>query len=142
MAAGTSLPSPPLSESPREGQVVAYDRYLESQLLRTRRHVKSVDLAGATMLLLAGSLVYLLLVALVDQWLVSGGLGFGGRLIALLIFGAGTLAFTALWVGPLVLRRINPVYAAFTIERSQPSLKNSLVNFLLLRSSPQGLPQR
>ena len=34
---------------------------------------------------------------------------------------------------PAILRPINPVYAAQTIEQSRPSLKNSLINFLLLR---------
>ena len=31
--------------------------------------------------------------------------------------------------------RVNPIYAADCIERSQPTLKNSLINFLLLRRS-------
>jgi hypothetical protein len=141
MAVGTTLPSP-VTPSPDEGQVVAYDRYIETQLLRTRRNVKSVDLAGAVMRLVAGSLVYLLLAAIVDQWLVPGGLGFAGRLVALLLFLAGLVSFATLWLGPLVLRRINPVFAAHTIENSQPGMKNSLVNFLLLRSSPDGLAQR
>ena len=35
------------------------------------------------------------------------------------------------------MHRINPLFAAATIERSQPSLKNSLINFLLLRGRHQ-----
>ncbi|HEV3005069.1 MAG TPA: hypothetical protein VGX78_11440 [Pirellulales bacterium] len=142
MAVGTSLPAAPLVPGADDGQVVAYDRYIETQLLRTRRHVKSVDLAGAIMRLVVGSLVYLLLAAVVDQWLVPGGLGFVGRLVTLLLFLTGLVSFAALWLGPLVLRRINPVFAAHTIESSQPGMKNSLINFLLLRSSPEGLAQR
>ena len=40
---------------------------------------------------------------------------------------------------PAISRRINPLYAAETIERSRPSLKNSLVNFLLLRRDAREL---
>ncbi len=39
----------------------------------------------------------------------------------------------------MCIRRINPVYAAYAIERSKPTLKNSLINFLLLRAQPTGL---
>jgi hypothetical protein len=39
---------------------------------------------------------------------------------------------------PLFLRRVNAVYAALAIEQNLPSLKNSLVNLLLLRSSEAG----
>src|SRR4029079_873427 len=38
------------------------------------------------------------------------------------------------------VRRINPVYAAATIEQSKPTLKNSLVNLLLFRTSGKGAP--
>jgi hypothetical protein len=34
---------------------------------------------------------------------------------------------------PLVLHRINPVFAAYTIEQTRPTFKNGLINFLLLR---------
>ena len=38
---------------------------------------------------------------------------------------------------PPLANRINPVFAAQTIEQGRPTLKNSLINFLLLRSHPQ-----
>ena len=43
-------------------------------------------------------------------------------------------AYFVLRVLPPLLHRINPVFAAQTIEQSRPTLKNSLINFLLLRS--------
>src|SRR6185312_11004227 len=146
MAAGTSAPTPPSpapdAPPPRSGKFIEYDRYIESQLRKTRRQVKGIDLAASLMLLAAGSMFYLMLAALTDQWLVPGGLGFGGRVACLSLFVAGVLAYVVLRLGPLVIRRINPVYAAQAIEQSRPSLKNSLVNFLLLRSSRDALPQR
>lgn len=146
MAAGTSTPA---SSTPRpaapdgvDGKLVEFDHYIESQIHRTRRQVKGVDLSTALMVLAVGTLVYLMLVALVDHWLVSGGLGFAGRLAAFLVLATGGIVYLALRVAPLLLRRINPVYAAHTIERNRPGIKNSLVNFLLLRSSPAGLAPR
>jgi hypothetical protein len=123
-------------------QFVEYEEFIESQLRRTRSHVRSVDLAAGVMLLLAGTLSYFLLAALIDHWLVSGGLGFWGRLILWfgLLAGAGWWTFSH--IVPLVIKRINPLYAAHTIERSRPTLKNSLVNFLLFRSDPSSVPQR
>lgn len=152
MAAGTSVPSSPSpqpngSRRPSSGKptssakLVEYDRYIESQLSRTRRQVKGVDLMASLMLLAAGSMGYLLLAALADHWLVPGGMGFAGRVACLALFLAGVTAFVVVRLGPLLLRRINPVYAAQAIEQSRPGLKNSLVNFLMLRSS-DALPQR
>jgi hypothetical protein len=48
-----------------------------------------------------------------------------------LLGGSGFYIVTRL--GPVLIQPINPAYAAQTIERSEPSLKNSLLNYLLLR---------
>jgi collagen type III alpha len=145
MAAGTSLPETSRRPSDSDGfhaQVIKYDRYIESQLHRTRRQVKGVDIASSLMLLAVASLAYLMLVALADHWLVTGGLGFASRVAAFGLLAAGMLAFLALRLGPLLLRRVNPVYAAYTIERNRPGIKNSLINFLLLRSGSERLSER
>src|SRR5487761_1078652 len=146
MAAGTSSPE---TLQTRQGppdafgnQIIDYDRYIETQLHRTRRQVKGVDLAASLMLLLVASLVYLMLVALLDHWVVTGGLGFAARLAAFGVLAAGVAVFCIFRLTPQVVRRINPVYAAHTIERNRPGIKNSLINFLLLRSSGDRLPER
>jgi hypothetical protein len=59
--------------------------------------------------------------------------------IALVLFGAGTAYFLAIQVVPLLVRTINPTYAARTIEEATPALKNSLINFLLLRQDRSGI---
>ena len=41
---------------------------------------------------------------------------------------------------PLV-RRINGLYAAKTIEVSEPAFKNSLINYLELKRHPEQLPK-
>ncbi len=123
------------------GKFVEYDRFIDSTLRKTRQQVRNVDIAGGVMLLGAGTLVFFLLVALVDHWVVPGGLGVAMRWTALGVYLAGAAVYCWRSLVPLLVRRINPVYAAHSIECSKPSLKNSLVNFLLLRANPAGLTQ-
>ena len=133
-----SVPSPPREPT---GKLVEYEEYIEAQLRKTRGHVRSVDIAGSLMTLCAGTVAYFFLAAIVDHWIVPGGLGFWGRLTILSLYVLASLYFLFVEVLPLLVRRINPVYAAQTIERSRPSLKNALVNFLFFRDNPAGLNQ-
>src|SRR6185436_845969 len=97
--------------------------------------------ASELMVLAAGTLAFFFLAALFDHWVVPGGLGTIGRSIFFALYLAGAGYYTIARVGPLVVRRINPVYAAQAIESSKPSLKNSLVNFLLFRQHREDLPE-
>lgn len=115
------------------------ERFIQQQLDRTRRQVKLVDLFGGLLLLAVGVLGFLLLVAVVDAWLFD--LGRWGRVLALLTIVCGGLAYLAIYVVPLLFRKVNPVYAARTIERAQPTLKNGLINFLMFRSQPKQVEQ-
>jgi hypothetical protein len=74
---------------------------------------------------------YLLMVVAVDHWLMP--IGVFGRWLSLIVLlsSLGVIAYRQLV--PLIFRRINPVYAARAIESCTPSLKNSLINYLLLR---------
>ena len=131
MASGILSP-PPQPEGP-EAPPTEHEAFIDTRLRRTRRQVKSVDVAGGLMVLAAGAIAYLLAVAVVDHWVVAGGLGFWGRLAGLLLLLGGGGAYFVLRVLPPLIHRINPVFAAQTIEQSRPTLKNSLINFLLLR---------
>ncbi len=128
-----SMPPPPAPVAPpTECEVV-----IEQRLRQTQRQVKGVDIAAGLVALAIGVLLYLLAAALVDHWLIAGGLGVRGRLW----FWLGLLAAVGVYfvwrLLPMLLGRINPIFAAAAIEQSQPSLKNSLVNFLLLRGRRQ-----
>jgi hypothetical protein len=92
-----------------------------------------VDLATGFTTLALGALAYLFFAALADHWLVSGGLGFFARLLLWLLLVAAAIAYGIKKILPPLVHRVSPVYAAVTIERSQPTLRNSLINFLLLR---------
>ncbi len=110
------------------------DRLIEDELERTRRQLKGVDVTAALLTLAAGSLGYLLLMALVDHWIMPHGLGFVSRTVACAVLVIAIAVYSTIRLLPLIVRRINPIYAAQTIEQSRPSLKNSIINFLLLRS--------
>src|SRR4029453_11990340 len=128
MATGTI---PPTTAPPPTAQMRDRERVIHRQLGRTSFHVRLVDLASSLAILLVGVLAFILLVALVDHWVV--GLGIVGRTLALALLVGGGAWFPFPQIGPLVIKTINPTYAARTIEEATPTLKNSLINFLLLR---------
>ena len=139
MASGTITPvqAPPAPPRP----VDQVEQYIEGRLRHTQRQLQRIDLGTGLVTLLCGGLVLLLAAALADHWLVFGGLGFRGRMLFwLAIVGAGGLYAWRRIVPPLA-RRISPIYAAHTIERSRPTLKNSLINFLLFRRERQVVPE-
>jgi hypothetical protein len=119
--------------------LVEYNRFIDKQLRRTRAQVRLVDLVSGLLILATGSLAYFFALALIDHWAISGGLPGWARLIALGIYLLAAGWYLAAKVLPLLFWRINPLYAAETIERTQPSLKNSLLNFLIFRAEPQAL---
>lgn len=118
-----ALPEPTRSE----------ERYVDEQIRRTRRALKLVDLTAGLLTLLIGTLVYLLVMALLEHWVVPGGWSptARGMLWIVLVGGVAWYSWRLFW--PLLSKPINPAYAAQTIEKSSPSLKNSLLNLLLLR---------
>jgi hypothetical protein len=129
--------SQPARTAPAPGENGGRDRFIEGQLQRTSVLVKLVDLGSSLMMLAAGALAFLLVVAVVDHWIVP--LGTVTRWIALLALLAGMACYAAVAILPLILGRVNPVYAARAIEHAEPSLKNSLVNYLLFRSDRAGV---
>jgi hypothetical protein len=129
-----SLP-PEAEKAPPVAVPVAspYEKLIDERLRQTRRQVKSVDITSGLITLVAGSLIYLFAAALADHWLLTGGFGFWGRFLlwTILLAAAGTYFVVKIW--PAIVYRINPIFAAETLEKSKPTLKNSLINFLLLR---------
>jgi hypothetical protein len=138
---GTSSSSDAAAVADRaaSGQVVEFDDFIDAQLRKTRSHVRSVDIATSLMVLAAGTLAYILLAAVFDHWIVAGGLGFWGRTLFLAVYLLAAAAYLGMSVVPLLVRTINPLYAAETIERSRPTLKNALVNFLFFRGHRERL---
>ncbi|HWB11188.1 MAG TPA: hypothetical protein VG826_18310 [Pirellulales bacterium] len=140
MPAGIAEPALPLAEQPTVAtdRFGGRDRLIETHIRRTRRNIKLVDVASSLTTLVAVSLAYLMAAALVDQQ--GAGLGSLGRIAAFVGLVAGLAALSALLLVRLSLRRVSSVYAAWTLERSQSQAKNSLINFLFLRSGNTRLP--
>ena len=141
MSSGTITTTPPPPETPPPRGRADREAFIEDRLRKTRRQVKGVDIAVGLMSLAVGALVYLLVAAIIDHWLITGGLGFWGRLLLMLGLLGAVGCYFSFRILPLLLHRINPVFAAYTIEQCRPSLKNSLVNFLLLRRRADEVPR-
>jgi hypothetical protein len=146
MATGTVLPPAPppnvqaaqpavKNTAPQARQTLLV---IERQLSRTKFHVRLVDLLSRFAILVVGVLGFMLVAALIDHWWVLP-LGIWGRTVAFLLLVGGVAYYSVTQIAPLFIRRINATYAARAIEESRPSLKNSLINFLMLRGDRSGV---
>lgn len=139
MALGTA---PPPAPAPRRSSAEdeQLDRFIAERIGRTRNEVRLVEVFAGMMTWLASVLACLMALVVCDHWLVSGGLGFWPRMLALGTLWVGSVVYGYRRIAPWMSGRINPVYAAQAIEQSRPGLKNSLINFLLLRPERSELP--
>ncbi len=120
------------------GKLLDYEQFIDHQLARTRARIKMTDLATAAFILLIGFVGTLLLEIVLDH---AFGLPLAVRRGVLVVGLTTAFSYTLLrLVLPLVLR-INAVYAAKTIEGVDATFKNSLVNYLTLRSHRDRLPK-
>ncbi len=142
IASAESGPAPkgPNSKS-AAGKRVDYDQFIDGQLRRMRGQVKAVEIAQGMTNLAVGALVFFLLAIGLDHWIVRGGLGLFGRFVLFTAGATASVCYFAMTILPALVQRVNPVYAAQTIERAKPSLKNSLINFLLFRRQREDVPQ-
>ncbi len=121
-------------------RTVGYDDFVDQRIQKTRGAVKSADLITGLVTLFAWALGLLLLAAAADHWLVAGGFDRWGRFALFAIGLVGALLYVGTRLGPALLGRVNPLYAAQQIERESPQLKNSLLNLLQLRGRTAGSP--
>jgi len=143
MSAGRVTPPPPSlapqrpAQAPGRNDVNQLDYLVEEKLEKTRLHVKIVDLFAALMLMTVALLSIIVGAAMVEAWLFD--LGTLGRwlVFATLLGVAGY--FIAGRVVPLLVKKIHPAFAARMIEQSQPTLKNSLINFVMFRGDRGGV---
>ncbi len=139
MASGSPAPSNATSGAATVAPS-AHANYIEEKLEKTGTDVQVVEVSTAILTMFVLVFAYLLAMVIVDHWLVPEGLGSGIRTCAL-VFLLGALVLYAIRnLLPHLLYRINPAFAALTIERSEPSLKNSVLNFLLVRHTSRNVP--
>jgi collagen type III alpha len=114
---------------------VAFDEFVDFHVHKTQSHIKTTDIATTIVAVLVAFLSYVLLFVVFDQWVVTGGFGpwMRGSMLAVLSVALATvIGWRVVW--PL-FRRVNALYAARLIEKSDPSLKNALVSLVDLRES-------
>ncbi len=130
MATVTEKPQPP---RPPKANRDTQEHLVDQQVNRTRRALKLVDVTAGLITLAIGVLAYLLTMSVLEHWVIPGGWSESARffLFAVLILCCVWYSWRTFW--PLLRQPINPVFAANAIEQSSPSLKNSLLNLLLLR---------
>lgn len=128
-----------IASAPRPGATARYETFVETQIGRARRRIRSLDLSAAFLGLAAGTLGYGLAVALVDRWLI---LPAGVRQAAFAVYLVAAAAYTGFVVLRPLVRPVNPYYAAVQVEHALPGAKNSLVNWLDLRDEPLPPPVR
>lgn len=136
MSSVSNTPSSPASQqTPR-----AKSSYVDEQIHRIRRSLKLVDFTAGLITMLIGVLMFLLTAAVLEHWVIPGGWSTTARVVLFLVFlaGLGWYCWRVFW--PLISQTINPAYAANTIEQQSPSLKNSLLNLLLLRNHRREMP--
>ena len=131
MATDTSAPEMATPPSTSIGNPI-----VDRQLFATRQRVKLIDACGGLLVITVGCLAFLLVLVLIDHWASGGGLSPAMRVIGFAMLAAWCAYYGARQVLRSLLSRVNPLYAAEQIERYRPSLKNSLTNYLQLRTRP------
>jgi hypothetical protein len=112
------------------GKLLDYEQFIDHQLERTRSRIKFTDIMTAGLTLVVGFLGVLFLEVVLDHMV---GLPLLTRRLVLSAGVTIAAAFSAIRIAMPLLRRINGIYAAKTIEDADPAFKNSLINYLELR---------
>ena len=115
-----------------------HEIYIQRQISRTRYYVKLRDLAISFVQCSTLTVALFLALTMWDHWVSP--LATWGRVVSLLLLLAIWIYAGVTQFAPLLLRQINPVYAARTIEQAVPGLRNSLTNYFLLRSKSLQVP--
>ncbi|MBM4058759.1 MAG: hypothetical protein FJ275_11110, partial [Planctomycetes bacterium] len=136
MATVTDRPTDPLAVRPWDRTALEgskSDRYLAQRFAAASADFKGMALL--TFLLACGvvAMGWLVLGVLAEHWLVPGGLPAWVRWGWLVAGGVAAVGAAVRWLVPLLVYRVNLVYAARSIERDHPELHNDLVNAVLVR---------
>ncbi len=106
---------------------------IEGRIDQTCREVKRTDLFLTLTVLLTCTVGYLFAFALLDHWCFRGGVSPGLRVALFLLGAVFALGYLGLRLTPLLRYSVNPVYAAKVLEGRRSSMKNALINWVLLR---------
>jgi hypothetical protein len=137
MSHSSIRPVPPVPPRQRGVKMVSYEDFVDRQVERVQSQLRWGDLASVLAQIVSFALAWLVITILVDHW--GTDLGTTGRFLALAGFIAGVTGLIWIRLVPRISQTINPAYAAWTVETSHPGLKHRLLNFVLLRQSPNAV---
>ena len=121
MATGIAPPDGNAAAKNATKKMVACEQFIDRQLRRTRGQVKSLEVALGVMSLAIGALAFFLIAVVLDHWVLHGGLGWAGRWLCAVVLAGGIGYLLIKYIWPAIFGRVNPIYAAHTIERSRPA---------------------
>ena len=114
---------------------VDFDEYVEFQLEKTRKSIRSNDLLTATAVAAALVLAGLLSFVVLDHWVIPDGFSLAARWCWFLGF-TGLVTGWLVWkVGVPALWTVNRLFAAKELEQADPLLKGNLLNWVDLRGA-------
>jgi hypothetical protein len=120
------------------GKLLDYEEFIDHQLRRTRTRIKMTDLLTAVLLLVTAGLAILFVEVLLDH---AFALPVWCRQLVLFVGLTSAAAFAAIRIVRPLIGRVNGLYAARTIEASEPEFKNGLINYLSLKKDREHLPK-
>ena len=120
---------------PAQSQGNRVTRYVDHQLEKTRRQVKSNDLVASILLLFVMVIGFLLVAAIVDAWVFTFTPLMRWAALLLLVTSCVVMMVFSIW--PLLTKKINPDYAAKMLEDAKPGFRNSLLNYVWFRKKPE-----
>jgi len=125
MASHDELKNP----NPR-GRILEYAEFIEDQVARARSRIKSNDMFRAILWMITVTLGVIFLEVILDHTVELPSMA--RRLI--LFGGLGTAAVYAfVRIARPMLLKVNTLYAAKSIESTDTTFKNSLINYLQIR---------
>jgi collagen type III alpha len=109
-------------------------QHLSDHLKKTAQFIKILDILIFGFSCLVFLLALWLIGSIVDHWLmpIPQSIRWGLWIAAAVALSWGTISY----LFPLLIRRINPAYAAHRIEQLVPEFKNGLISWLELQSRP------
>ena len=137
MAGSDTAPAIPSATSSLRAEHDDLERRIEERIRRVGRRIGWVELSWRLVIWLVGVVGFVLVLTACDQWLFPKGMPDPLRWTAWILLAGLSAAWLGLAVGPYLLHRIHPLFAAYVLEKAVPGLKHAVMAFLLLRERRQ-----
>lgn len=111
------------------------DTLIAERIRRAQRAIRRTDIALTLVMWLACLMAVMLVWVLVDHWIIE--IGPVLRVGAFLAVLAGSAWFLWRRLGVIVRGQLNPLYAAYLLERELPELDHGLASYVALREDRQ-----